>query len=236
VRRAAALIVLLAVAGCGSGSGDAPSTVTVTETTGGDGGTPATPAAVEADAAVAGDGFQQVDDTAFYGVVLQNPSQAEEAREIKVLVRGLDAKDKVVGSDTAEFGAIPPGVEVSIGGQFDLDGGAEVKRIEVKARTGEVGQPTVLLPRVTGVRLVQEAYGGLTVHGEVENVLDQKLSTVADVFAVFRDGQGSIIGGTSAPLPHDVPPGERAPIELMVDADLRGAVRADVTVDNQLGR
>jgi hypothetical protein len=235
VRRAVAIAVLglgaLVAAGCGSGGG--PSTVTVTQTTGGGTKPPSDGMTPRPEAVVRERGFQQLGKKAFYGVVLANDSPTQSAREVRLTVHGVDARGKVTGTDTKTFGAIPARGQVGLGGELDLRSARDLSKLAIKVEAGAAGPPAELLPRITKVRLVVERYGGVTVHAEVDNLLDHTLSKAADVFVVFRDGQGRIVGGTAAPPSQDIPPGARAPIEVSVIDELRDVVSADVTVDNE---
>jgi hypothetical protein len=185
------------------------------------------------EAVVKEQGFQQVGKKALYGVVLANESPTQSARAVRLTVHGVDARGKVVGTDTQRFGAIPAQGQVGMGGELDLRSTREVRELAIKVKTGSAGPPAELLPRITKVRLVVERYGGITVHAEVDNILDRTLSKANDVFVVFRDGAGRIVGGTAAPPSQDVPPGARAPIEVSVVDDVRDVVGVDVTVDNE---
>jgi hypothetical protein len=231
VRHAGALaLVAVALYGCGS---DGASTVTVTETAGGGAKPPSDGMTPEPEAVVKEQGFQQLGKKAYYGVVVANESPTQSAREVRLTVHGVDARGKVTGTHTTRLGAIPARGQVGVGGEMALRSARAVTELAIKVKTGGAGPPAELLPRITKVRLVMERYGGLTVHAEVDNVLDHTLSKAADVFVVFRDAEGRIVGGTATPPSQDVPPGTRAPIEVGVVDDLRDVVRADVTVDNE---
>ena len=217
----------------GCGAGDGASTVTVTETGGGGAKPPGDGMTPEPEAVVREHGFQQLEKKAFYGVVLANESPTQSAREVRLTVHGVDARGKVTGTDTTRLGEIPARGQLGVGGEMALRSARPVTELAIKVKTGGAGPPAALLPRITKVRLVMERYGGLTVHAEVDNVLDHTLSKAADVFVVFRDAEGRIVGGTATPPSQDVPPGARAPIEVGVVDELRDVVRADVAVDNE---
>jgi hypothetical protein len=187
----------------------------------------------EPEAVVKERGFQQLEKKAFYGVVVANESPTQSARDVSVTVHGVDARGKVTGTDKKRLGAIPARGQMGVGGELALRSARDLATLSIKVKTGATGPPAALLPRVTKVRLVEERYGGITVRAEVDNVLDHRLSSEDEVFVVFRDGQGRIVGGAAAPPSRDIPPGARAPIEVSLLDDLRDVARADVTVDNQ---
>jgi hypothetical protein len=235
VRHAGQVAVLLlgALVAAGCGSDEGPATVTVTQTAGGAEKPPSDGMTPEPEAVVKEQGFQQLGKKAYYGVVVANESPTQSAQDITVTVHGVDARGKVTGTDKTRLGAIPARGQVGVGGLLELRSDRELGPLSIKVKTGAAGPPGALLPRITKVRLIQERYGGITVHAEVDNVLDQTLSKAADVFVVFRNGQGHIVAGVAAPPSRDILPGARAPIEVSVLDDLRDVVRADVTVDNE---
>ena len=229
------LAIAVALAGCGGDDGDgdaAERTVTVTKTE--DSGTkaPATDPEAPADAIVTEYGAKQVERTAYYGAVLENPSRAQEAQGVRVTVRIRDRRDDVIAREVVDVAVVPPGAQFNVGGALELPGRKKVASVEVKAKAEDGAAPDHPLARVTNVRVEPQEYGGLRVHAIIENTLLSNLPARARVYAVLRDGDDQIVGGLSGSAGHVIRPRERSPLELELTDDLPDAVKAGVSVDS----
>ncbi|MFL5844576.1 MAG: hypothetical protein ACJ762_07770 [Solirubrobacteraceae bacterium] len=188
-----------------------------------------------AEARVKDYGFTQDGDSVVYGVVIENPSSDSEALDISVSTNALDRKGDVIGTDDATVSVVPPGEAFNIGGDISV-GRAKVSDLEISVQTDDSGPPEHPLPKVTNVRVEKDSTFGLTIRAQVENTLDQPLSSLTDVFVVVRDSGGDVIGGTYTFPTNDIPPGGRRAVELSFWGvnGLRGADSADVSVDNEI--
>lgn len=128
---------------------------------------------------------------------------------------------------------VPPGEVFNIGGDVSV-GRAKVSDLEISVQTADSGTPEHPLPKVTNVRVERSDFGTLTIRAQVENTLDQPLSSITDVFTVVRDSGGDVIGGTYTFPTNDIPPGGRRSVELTFLTGLKGVDSADVSVDNEI--
>jgi hypothetical protein len=229
------LAIAVALAGCGGGDGGgdaAERTVTVTETTDSGTKTGAPDPEAPADAIVTEYGARQVRRTAYYGAVIENPSRAQEAQEVRVTVRIRDRRDDVIAREVVEVAVVPPGAQFNVGGALELPGRKKVASVDVRSKAANGAEPEHPLARVTNVRVEPQEYGGLRVHAIIENTLLSNLPPRARVYAVLRDGDGQIVGGLSGTAGHVIRPRERSPLELELTEDLPDAVKAGVSVDS----
>jgi hypothetical protein len=224
--------VLLGASGCSDDGG--VKTVTVTDTGGSGAAKPSAQASDKAEARLIEQGFTQQDRTVAYGLVVSNPASSSEAQEVEVTVNGIDSKGNVAATDNKSLSVIPPRTNFNVGGALDVGTGDRVKELEIDVSTGNSAKPEHPLPKVSNVRLDKDPYGGFTIRGQVDNVLESKLSSIADVFAVVRDGKGEIIAGGFTFPTNDIPPGGRAAVSVSFFDNLPGATSADMSADNEI--
>src|SRR4051794_31456773 len=182
--------------------------------------------------AVAERGFSRIDDQTSYGIVVKNPA-ADDAVGVEVQTNFIGTDGGVIATETDSLAGVPAGERVNVGGEADTNG--ETVRslnVTITADSGATAG-TVALPKASRIRLNHEEFGGLSVRAQVTNTLDQPLSSISDVFAVLRDGNGDIVGGLSSFPNTDVQPGGRAAVELGGLDEISGAVSADITVDGE---
>jgi hypothetical protein len=217
--------------------GDSRVTVTVTA--------PAAEATTGADvgAAAAGDTISLVD--AGYsvrdhkhvgiGVLLHNDSD-RTARSVVVQVNVLDAGDDILVTDTSTLAVIPAGVTVAYGSDVFLPEAGEPVKLEVTTTPGSFANATVVLPTIRRIRLVNEAFLGLAVTGEVRNTTSQQVDALQRINVVLLDREGKVSGGGYSFLDAALAPGGRAAFRASNGVSVTppgGAENAIVTIDQR---
>jgi hypothetical protein len=172
-------------------------------------------------------GFSQDNGSASYGVVLRNSSTDLGAMGVTVTVNLLDSVGTVISTETAEVAAIPPSSEFGVAGSSSIEG-EQVARLEIIAEATEGDETPPELPTAGSVRLIDGDFGR-EARVEIANTLTEPLSSIADVFFLFRNTSGKIIGGEQTFPDADIPPSGRAAVEAMEIPE--ATAEAEVYVD-----
>lgn len=232
-----AAALLVGGSSCGGRGRQAAATVTVTvpasttsETT------PAEPPPLETNSPsvkVRAEGFSQDQENVSYGVVLRNVS-AQDALDVSVTTNFVDGTGTILKSESESISVLPAGKTYYLGGDSFTERGARVAHLETAVSVGSSQAASYPLPTVTRVRLANDEYAGLSVHGEVENTLDAPLSQFARISAVVFDTRGRVIGGGYTYLDADLAPGRRAAFEASIQATSSTASYARATAENSI--
>jgi hypothetical protein len=163
-----------------------------------------------------------------WGAVLQNTSPDEDAVDVVVVVRVVDAAGKGLISEEVPIAAIPAGSVFNLGRTLFVEGAPA--RVEVALVTGDSRAAAAALAATENVRWV-EGFAP-TLAGDVRNTLAAPLAATAIVSAVVFDGAGIVIGGSSAVPGVEVPPGGTTGFEILFfGVDPARIARVDVSVE-----
>jgi hypothetical protein len=148
-----------------------------------------------------------------YGVVLNNPSAADDAEGVTVLVNFVDGTDHVLQSSTATVTAIAAGSTFNVGGSASLASQTPVTKLEVVVQTKSFVPHALHLPALENVRILPSQFepnwvGG--VDGAIINVDQTHILQSATLSIVLYDGAGNVVGGGSGYLFATLPPGTRS--------------------------
>jgi hypothetical protein len=177
---------------------------------------------------VAEQGFSQRRGLLTYGVLLSNSSTDVAAEEVSVTLNVLDATGTVISTETAHITHIPPDGTFGIGGESSIEG-ERAADLEVTAEAAAGSKTVLQLPQAESVRLVDSDFGP-EARAEITNSLSTPLPSIADVFFVFRDSSGEIIGGGTTYTDAEIPPGASAAVEETLSVPA-AAADAEVYVD-----
>jgi hypothetical protein len=148
-----------------------------------------------------------------YGVVLHNPSPAEDAQDVTVLVNFLDGSDHVLESATTRVPAIGAASSFNLGGSATLETQASVARLEIVVQTGAYRPAALHEPAVANVAIVPGSFDPnwvASVTGELVNDHPTDLLTYAQLSIVIFDAAGHVVGGSTGSMSSSLPPGTRA--------------------------
>jgi hypothetical protein len=233
-----AVFVLLGATACGGRGRETAATVTVTvpaSTNTETGSAPQPPQESNtAQVVVRGQGFSQEGESLSYGVVLRNVSPVEDALDVSVTTNFVDASGTILKTESETMNVIPASTTYYLGGNTYPESGSRVARLETDVTVGDRASASYSLPKVSHVRLVNEEYIGLSVHGQVENTLDSPLSDFARISAVVFDSRGRVVGGGFTYLDAPLAPGRRAAFDASIDAAPSTTTRARVSVENSI--
>ncbi len=141
-----------------------------------------------------------------FGVELKNESLAVDAFGISVTATFVDKYGRSVASESHSLTGIPAGKVFYYGGFVQSNISLAVAAMHI-AVTATVTEPKKLvLPPVSDVR-VTSATLGEDVTGQLTNPYRTPLPSDADVYAVFVDANGKIVGGAQNLAQAQVEPG-----------------------------
>jgi hypothetical protein len=227
------LIVVIAIASSGSdpsdtvrrASGDTHSSVVGTHTT-----DAPTTAAPQHEVTIAGNGFTELPPDSIgnsylsYGVVVSNPSH-DIATRVSLNVAFYDANGTVVKADNPSIDVIIPGQTAAYGDTIQAAGAT---RMEVQALVGDWQTPTTTPGGFTasGVSTTPRDYGGLQTNATLTSTFAKDLKEIV-ASAIYRDGNGAIVGGDHTYVDF-VPAGGSAAVEIQSFSDTPAPAATEV--------
>ena len=148
-----------------------------------------------------------------YGVVLDNPSDTEDAQGVTVQVNFIDAKNHTLQTATSRIGAIGAASTFDVGGSQSLSSQTPVTKLEVVVQTDAFVKRAVHEPATENIHIVasalEPAWVG-EVDGEIVNDHPTDTLTNAQTYIVLFDAAGHVVGGGTGSLYAALPPGTRA--------------------------
>ena len=209
----AALIAPLLVTACGGGAKTAVPTVTVTKTvTAGNETQPPPAPSDNGGVAVKESGFSQRGTVVGIGLILSNKSRTDDLLDVDPRIQILDQRGNILTTlEAIPISVIPAGDQsFYFGGSAEVEKGSKASKLNIAFDVGGTQPATSKLPEVRRLRIGTDEYGDIVVRGEVYNGTGQRLLQASEVYFVFFDTAGRVIGGDGFPwLDSDVPPGQR---------------------------
>jgi hypothetical protein len=151
--------------------------------------------------------------TVSYGIVLDNPSNTEDAQNVSVQVNFLDSNDHTLQTATTRIGVVRAASDFNLGGYQSLATQTPVVKLEVIVQTDAYVKAATHEPAVENVHIVPSAFEPAWV-GEVDGDLinDDPTDTLtgAQVYVVLFDSAGNVVGGGTGFLIATLPPGTRS--------------------------
>ncbi len=148
-----------------------------------------------------------------YGVVLDNPSNTEDAQNVSVQVNFIDSNNHTLETTTTRIGSVRAASTFNLGGYETLPSQTPVVKLEVVVQTDAYVKAATHEPAVENVHIVPSSFEPDWV-GEVDSdvINDDPTDTLtsAQVFVVLFDSAGNVVGGGSGFLLATLPPGTRS--------------------------
>lgn len=151
-----------------------------------------------------------------WGVVLKNVSPDEDAMDVDVTLRFIDASGTNLRFATRDYEGVPADATYYLGGDETFQGNAPTR---VEVTSVQVGfHIATTLHRLAPVADIHENDDATSarVQGNFENPYDRTLSNVALVTAVCFDAAGNVIGGGGSVLAASVAPGTHRDFDIPV--------------------
>ena len=143
------------------------------------------------------------------GVQLHNTSTVSDARKLTITVTFVDTQGRSLKSDEIDLSAIPAGQTFYASCLTIANVTLSVASVQVNVKVGSsVAAKKTQLPVVSGVQLTADAFGGTqTLTGSLTNSYSQAMPEDAEIYAVYFDSSGNIVGGDSKSAGASVQPG-----------------------------
>jgi hypothetical protein len=151
--------------------------------------------------------------TVSYGVVLDNPSNTEDAQNVSVQVNFLDSTNHTLQTATTRIGAIRAGSTFNLGGYQSLPTQTPVVKLEVVVLTESYVKAVAHEPALENVHIVPSSFEPSwvgEVDGDIVNDHPTDTLTNAQVYVVLLDSAGHVVGGGAGFMLATLPPGTRA--------------------------
>src|SRR3954452_3738983 len=150
-----------------------------------------------------------------YGVLLDNPSDNQDAQGVVVQVNFLDATNHTLQTATTRLGGIGAATTFNLGGSTSLTTQTPVVKLEIVVQTDAFVKPTNALhqPAVENIHIVPSTFEPPwvgEVDGDIVNDHPSDTLTNAQTYVVLFDSAGHVVGGGTGFLLATLPPGTRA--------------------------
>jgi hypothetical protein len=148
-----------------------------------------------------------------YGVVLNNPSDIQDAQNVSVQVNFIDSTNHTLETTTNQISAIGANSTFNLGGSESLPTQTPVVKLELIVQTGAWVKHDFHEPALDNVHIVPSGFDPDYV-GEVDGDLvnDHPTDTLtnASAYIVLYDAAGNVVGGGTGFLFASLPPGTRS--------------------------
>jgi hypothetical protein len=159
---------------------------------------------LKANVVAASSGFTVSDPSAYsqpfisYGVVLDNQAANVDALNVAVTVSFTDTLGRSVDTETSTLTGIPANGTFYLGGLASSNISLTVASMNVSVTVGSTQSHRLTLPPVTGLSL-QPASDGFAsgISGTIQNPYANAIPSTAEIYVVYLNAQGSVIGGDS---------------------------------------
>lgn len=178
-------------------------------------------------------GFTPQGDSATFGLVLENPTQTD-ATNIQVRIDALDADGELAETRQLTIDYLPAQSKLNVGGDVSIEGEGRIGDLEISATADSGSTPPGTpfpQPEAARVRFVEDGIGGREVKFELRNTTEDEISEIREIYVIFRDEDGKIIGGGSTFPDADTPPGGRTAVSFLLSAVPKDADKAEVSID-----
>ncbi len=173
---------------------------------------------LKANVVVANSGFTQSNPSDYsepfisYGVVLNNEAAKVDALNVAVTVSFTDTLGRSVATQTTTLSGIPAGGTFYLGGLASSNIALTVASMNVSVSIGSTQSPHLQLPSVTGLSLQPDSDGfGSGIGGTIQNPSTTAIPSTAEIYVVYLNAQGNVIGGDSEFSGAAVSPGSSVP-------------------------
>jgi len=175
---------------------------------------------LKANVVVANSGFTQSnysDSQPFvsYGVVLSNTTTNVDALNVAVAVSFTDTLGGSVATQTTTLTGIPAGGTFYVGGFTSPNVSLTAASMNVSVHVGSTQSRRLTLPSVTGLSLTPDSDGFASgIDGTIQNPYTKPIPSLAQIYVVYLNAQGSVVGGASEFANASVNPGASVPFSF----------------------
>jgi hypothetical protein len=148
-----------------------------------------------------------------YGVVLNNPSDTQDAENVSVQVNFLDAANHTLQTATSRIGAVRAASTFNLGGYQSLSTQTAVVKLEIIVQTDSWVKAVAQEPTVQNVHIVPSSFEPDwvgEVDGDLINSDPTNTLTNAQIYVVLFDSVGNVVGGGTGFIFATLPPGTRS--------------------------
>ena len=170
-----------------------------------------------------------------YGLVLKNTSEMD-AVGVQVSINFMDKSGTILVTEDDSLNVIPAGETYYLGGStYAEDGKPKKMEAFIDIESSEPAQYE--LPKVSKVRILKDEWMGVSVKGQVKNIFDDDLSSMATITCVIFDKNGKVVGGGFTFLDADLRSGRTAGFEIVNGpgaTPVSQAASAQASMDNEV--
>jgi hypothetical protein len=148
-----------------------------------------------------------------YGVVLDNPSDTQDAQNVSVQVNFLDASNHTLQTATNRIGTVRAGSTFNLGGNQSFSTQTPVVKLEIIVQTDSWVKKAAVEPAVQNVHIVPSSFEPDwvgEVDGDLINSDPTNTLTNAQIYIVLFDSAGNVVGGGTGFIFATLPPGTRS--------------------------
>jgi hypothetical protein len=148
-----------------------------------------------------------------YGLVLDNPSDTQDAQNVSVQVNFLDAANHTLQTASSRIGAVRAGSTFNLGGNQSLSTQTPVVKLEIIVQTDSWVKAAAVEPAVQNVHIVPSSFEPDwvgEVDGDLINSDPTNTLTNAQIYVVLFDSAGNVVGGGTGFIFATLPPGTRS--------------------------
>lgn len=158
-----------------------------------------------------------------YGVVVVNRSRGLDALDVTVTVSALDKQGRSVSTDKPVITVIPAGDTFVVAGEMLPRISLRISGLRAGVSVGNTKSKGLRLPVLSNVRLDTSGGTLLDVKGQVRNPYQTPLSQNAQIYAVFINHQGQIVGSTTGLTGAAIKPNATLPFDIVGVVNNRSA-------------
>jgi len=142
-----------------------------------------------------------------YGVVLNNSASNVDALNVAVTVAFTDTNGDSVSTQTTTLTGIPAGGTFYLGGLTSSNVSLTVASMKVSVTVGSTQAHRLTLPPVSGLSLQTDEFDDGNVTGTFSNPYAKPIPSNGQIYVVYLNSQGAVIGGASESAGASVEPG-----------------------------
>jgi hypothetical protein len=142
-----------------------------------------------------------------YGIVLDNKTSNVDALNVGVAVSFVDTLGRSVATDMTTLTGIPAGGTFYLGGFTSGDVSLTVASMEVSVTVGSTQSRRLTLPPVSGLGIGTDGLAYGAVSGTFENPYTKPIPSTGQIYVVYLNAHGSVIGGALEFTSASVQPG-----------------------------
>jgi hypothetical protein len=149
-----------------------------------------------------------------YGAVLHNDSSDVDALNVNVAVSFTGTAGSAVATQSTTLTGIPADASFYLGGLTSSNVSLTPAAIKVSIKVGSTQTHRLTLPAVSGLSLQTDSDGDGAISGTFSNPYQRSTPSTSQIYVIYLNAQGQIIGGASEFLGAAVSPGASVPFSF----------------------